>query len=114
MKTLYDELSDKGFEILAFPCNQFGSQEPGTNEEIHKFATEKMGAKYPIFAKIDVNGSKAIPLYQWLKKRQGGTLGDNIKWNFSKFLVDREGIPVNRYAPNTAPSAIKNDIEALL
>lgn len=101
----------KGLRILAFPCNQFGGQEPGTNEEIKAFATEKYGVQFDMFAKIDVNGKKADPLYNFLKKKQGGTLGDFIKWNFSKFLVNKEGVPVKRYAPNDEPNKVAKDFD---
>ena len=108
---MYDELgASRGLCILGFPCNQFGSQEPGTNEEIKKFATENYGVKFDMFAKIDVNGDKAHPLWKYLKYKQGGTLGDFIKWNFSKFLIDKQGQPVKRYAPNVEPFDIKKDL----
>jgi glutathione peroxidase-family protein len=97
---------------LGFPCNQFGSQEPGTEAEIKKFATEKYGVKFDMFSKINVNGSSAHPLFNYLKKKQGGTLGDFIKWNFSKFLVDKQGQPVKRYAPNVAPFDIRKDFDS--
>ena len=102
LKELFDKYSSDengGLKILAFPCNQFGHQEPGTNEEIKKFAQEKYGAKYDLFAKIDVNFSKEHPLYTYLKAKQGGTLVNAIKWNFSKFVVDREGVAVARFSP---------------
>lgn len=111
---MYDELAaSRGLKILAFPCNQFGNQEPGTNEDIKKFATEKFGVTFDMFAKIDVNGDHAIPLYKYLKYKQGGTLGDFIKWNFTKFLIDKEGQPVKRYAPNIDPFDIKKDLDPL-
>lgn len=103
--------ASKGLRILGFPCNQFGNQEPGTNEEIKAFATGKYGVQFDMFSKINVNGDNAIPLYKYLKRKQGGTLGDFIKWNFSKFLVDKNGQPVKRYAPNVEPFAIKQDLE---
>lgn len=112
LQALYDEFADsKGLRILGFPCNQFGSQEPGTNEEIKKFATEKYGVKFDMFSKIDVNGSNADPLWQYLKKMQSGTLGDFIKWNFTKFIINKEGIPVARFAPNAEPFSMKKDLE---
>lgn len=98
-----------GLRILAFPCNQFGSQEPGTNEEIKKFATEKYGVQFDMFSKINVNGSNADPLYNFLKLKQRGTFGDFIKWNFTKFLCDKDGVPVKRYAPNTEPDECAKD-----
>lgn len=99
-----------GFSIAAFPCNQFKKQEPGTNEEIKKFAEEKYGVTFDMYAKIDVNGDEADPLYKFLKDKQHGTLGNAIKWNFTKFLVDKEGKPVKRYGPPTAPFDIEGDI----
>lgn len=112
LQALYDELAEsKGLRILAFPCNQFGGQEPGTNKEIKKFATENYGVKFDLFSKIEVNGSGADPLWNYLKMKKGGTLGDFIKWNFSKFLINKEGIPVERYAPTVEPFAIKKDFE---
>ncbi|RYR66549.1 hypothetical protein Ahy_A03g012566 isoform A [Arachis hypogaea] len=103
-----------GLEILAFPCNQFGAQEPGTNEQIVEFACTRFKAEYPIFDKVDVNGNDAAPLYKYLKSSKGGLFGDNIKWNFSKFLVDKEGNVVDRYAPTTSPLSIEKDIKKLL
>lgn len=109
---MHEELAEtKGLRILAFPCNQFGSQEPGTNEEIKAFATGKYGVQFDMFSKINVNGNDAIPLWKYLKNKQGGTLGDFIKWNFTKFLVDKNGQPVKRYAPNEEPFSIKKDLE---
>lgn len=103
----------RGFEVLAFPCNQFGKQENGTAAEIKAFAASK-GANFPLFAKINVNGGEAEPLYKWLKSEKGGFLVDGIKWNFTKFLVDREGQVVGRYGPTTKPNAIAGDIEKAL
>lgn len=103
----------KGLRILGFPCNQFGSQEPGTEEEIKKFVTENYGVQFDMFSKINVNGGQADPLFKYLKHKQGGTLGDFIKWNFTKFLVNKEGIPVKRYAPNDEPNKIEKDFENL-
>ncbi|KAI3453702.1 hypothetical protein Pfo_010365 [Paulownia fortunei] len=111
---LYEKYKDQGLEILAFPCNQFGSQEPGSNEEIQEFACTRFKAEYPIFDKIEVNGSNAAPLYKHLKSAKGGLFGDSIKWNFSKFLVDKEGRVVDRYAPTTSPLSIEKDIKKLL
>nr|UCK81636.1 probable phospholipid hydroperoxide glutathione peroxidase [Arenicola marina] len=112
---MHEELAEsKGLRILAFPCNQFGSQEPGTNEEIKEFARGKYGAQFDLFAKIDVNGSNALPLFNYLKMKQGGTLGDFIKWNFTKFVVDKEGKPVKRYAPNVEPNSIRKDLDSYL
>ncbi|KAL8503367.1 hypothetical protein ACS0TY_022198 [Phlomoides rotata] len=111
---LYEKYKDQGLEILAFPCNQFGSQEPGTNEQIQEFVCTRFKAEYPIFDKIDVNGGNAAPLYKYMKSVKGGLFGDSIKWNFSKFLVDKEGRVVDRYAPTTSPLSIEKDIKKLL
>lgn len=109
---MHEELAEtKGLRILAFPCNQFGSQEPGTNEEIKAFATGKYGVQFDMFSKINVNGDNADPLYKYLKHKKGGTLGDFIKWNFTKFLVDKNGQPVKRYSPTDEPFSIKKDLE---
>nr|KAG5696359.1 hypothetical protein BaRGS_028354 [Batillaria attramentaria] len=109
LHTKYAE--SKGLRILAFPCNQFGSQEPWSEEEIKKFAQDKYGVQFDMFTKINVNGDNADPLFKYLKKKQKGTLGDFIKWNFSKFLVDKNGQPVKRYSPNTEPFSIEKDFE---
>lgn len=111
---LYEKYKDNGLEILAFPCNQFGNQEPGDNEEIVQFACTRFKAEFPIFDKVDVNGKDATPLYKFLKKAKGGIFGDGIKWNFTKFLVDQDGNVVERYAPTTSPSSIEKDIKKLL
>lgn len=113
MAELYTKYAEKGLRVLAFPCNQFANQEPGTNAEIKEFALQH-GAKYDLFAKIDVNGDSAHPLYKFLKRKQKGTLGNAIKWNFSKFLCDKEGVPVKRYAPTKDPLSIAPDIEKYL
>ena len=115
LESLYEKLHGRGFEILGFPSNQFGAQEPGNEAEIAQFCELNYGVKFPLFAKIDVNGSDAAPLYQYLKKAKPGLLGSEaIKWNFTKFLVDRKGKVVERYAPNVEPQAIAGDIEKLL
>lgn len=114
LEKLYEEYEDQGLVILGFPCDQFGHQEPGTEDEIEEFCQVNYGVKFPMFAKIDVNGSDAHPLYQWLRSQKGGVLGDKIKWNFTKFLVDRSGRVVRRYAPTVKPDAIEADIRALL
>ncbi|RWR91806.1 putative phospholipid hydroperoxide glutathione peroxidase [Cinnamomum micranthum f. kanehirae] len=111
---LYEKYKNQGFEILAFPCNQFGGQEPGTNEEILETACTRFKAEYPIFDKVDVNGNNAAPVYKFLKSSKGGLFGDGIKWNFAKFLVDKEGHVVDRYAPTTSPLSIEKDIKKLL
>ena len=114
LEKLYLELSERGLEILGFPCNQFANQDPGTNEEIRNFCTLNYGVSFPIFEKIDVNGENEAPLYHYLKKEQGGVLGSMIKWNFTKFLVDKEGNVVERYAPTVEPKDLKEDILKLL
>ncbi|KAH6835319.1 glutathione peroxidase 6 [Perilla frutescens var. hirtella] len=111
---LYQKYKDQGFEILAFPCNQFGSQEPGTNEEIQEFVCTRFKAEYPVFDKVEVNGSNAAPIYKYLKSVKGSIFGDGIKWNFSKFLVDKDGQVVDRYASTTSPLSIEKDIKKLL
>jgi glutathione peroxidase len=115
LAALYEKYHGKGLEVLGFPCNQFGAQEPGTEDEIAQFCELNFGVTFPLFAKIDVNGDDAAPLYRFLKKAKLGLLGSEaIKWNFTKFLVDREGNVVERYAPNTEPSALAADVEKLL
>ncbi|KAL9246730.1 hypothetical protein vseg_020228 [Gypsophila vaccaria] len=111
---LYEKYKDQGFEILAFPCNQFGKQEPGDNGQIVEFACTRFKAEFPIFDKVEVNGSSAAPIYKFLKSSKGGIFGDGIKWNFTKFLVDKDGNVVDRYAPTTSPSSIEKDIKKLL
>jgi glutathione peroxidase len=115
LEALYKKMHDRGFEVLGFPCNQFGAQEPGSGEDIASFCELNYGVTFPMFAKVDVNGANTVPLFQYLKKAQPGLLGSEaIKWNFTKFLVDREGNAVERYAPNTEPEDIAPDIEKLL
>jgi glutathione peroxidase len=115
LQNVYDELHDKGFEVLGFPCNQFGGQEPGNEEEINQFCELNYGVTFPLFAKVDVNGSQAHPLFQMLKKSAPGILGtEAIKWNFTKFLIDRNGQVVKRYAPTDSPQSIAADIKQLL
>ena len=115
LEALYEKLHGKGLEILGFPCNQFGAQEPGSEAEIEQFCELNYGVTFPMFAKIDVNGDDAAPLYRYLKKEKPGLMGSEaIKWNFTKFLVDRDGKVVERYAPNTEPAGIAGDIEKLL
>ncbi len=114
LEQLYKEMEGK-INILAFPCNQFGAQESGSNEEIKEFCDLKFNITFDLFDKIDVNGAKTHPLYDFLKKEQPGLLGSQkIKWNFTKFLIDANGIPVKRYAPTTNPLDIKADIQKLL
>ena len=110
LQALYAKYRDKGLEILDFPCNQFGEQAPGSMEEIEKFRSLKYNVTFPLFGKVDVNGDGADQLFTYLKSCKGGLLGDAIKWNFTKFLVDKEGNVVKRYAPVTTPEKIENDI----
>jgi glutathione peroxidase len=115
LEALYQKLHGKGLEVLGFPCNQFGAQEPGSEGEIESFCEINYGVTFPLFAKIDVNGKNAAPLYQHLKAAKPGLLGSEaIKWNFTKFLVDRKGKVVERYAPNAEPESLAGDIEKLL
>jgi glutathione peroxidase len=115
LEALQRQYRDKGFTVLGFPCNQFGQQEPGNAEEIANFCKLTYDVDFPIFAKIDVNGDDAAPIYKYLKDEAPGLLGSKaIKWNFTKFLVDRSGKVVKRYAPQTKPEELKQDIEALL
>jgi len=115
LEALHREFSAQGFEVLAFPCNQFGAQEPGTDAEIGAFCSTTFDVTFPVFAKIDVNGAGADPLFERLKADAPGVLGSKaIKWNFTKFLVDRQGRAVKRYAPTTKPEDIRADIKAQL
>jgi len=115
LRELQEANEDKGFTVLGFPCNQFGAQEPGTEKEIESFCELNYGVKFPLFAKIDVNGDDTAPLYKYLKKTKPGLLGtEAIKWNFTKFLVDRKGNVIERYGSNVEPAAIAPDIEKLL
>jgi len=115
LEALYREYADKGLVVLGFPCDQFGHQEPGDEAEIRDFCSLNYDVTFPLFAKIDVNGTNAHPLYQYLKKHAKGLLGSEaVKWNFTKFLVDREGRVVRRYAPTDRPESIAGDIVALL
>ena len=115
LESVYEKLHSKGLEILGFPCNQFGGQEPGDEKEIAQFCELNFGVTFPMFAKVDVNGDDAAPLFKFLKAEKPGLLGSEaIKWNFTKFLVDREGNVVKRYAPNDTPESIAKDIEKLL
>lgn len=115
LEDIYQRYHPRGLEVLGFPCNQFGAQEPGEADEIASFCQKNYGVAFPMFAKIDVNGEHAHPLYQYLKKAAPGLLGsEGIKWNFTKFLVNRQGEVTGRYAPATAPEAMTTDIEELL
>ena len=115
LEELQRTYGDRGFEVLGFPCNQFGAQEPGDEEEIKNFCSLTYDVTFPMFAKVDVNGDAAHPLWKWLKDEKGGLLGfDAIKWNFTKFLVGRDGKVIKRYAPTDKPESIAADIEAAL
>lgn len=115
LEMLHERLSDRGLTILGFPCNQFRAQEPGSEAEIEQFCRLTYDVRFPMFAKIDVNGPNAHPLYVWLKSNAKGILGtEGIKWNFTKFLIDRSGRIFSRYAPTTKPEAIRGEIEELL
>ena len=115
LQALYEKYRDQGLEILGFPCNQFGHQEPGDAGQISEFCELNFGVSFPLFAKIDVNGDDAHPLYRHLKKEAPGVLGSKaIKWNFTKFLVNREGQVVKRYAPTDKPESLEKDIQSLL
>lgn len=114
LQELYLRYHDEGFEILDFPCNQFKNQAPGSAEEINNFCNLNYQTSFPRFQKINVNGKKADPLYTWLKKEKGGFLSKDIKWNFTKFLLDKEGHVINRYSPQTSPQDIENGIQKLL
>jgi glutathione peroxidase len=111
LQSLYERYKDQGFEVLGFPCDQFGHQEPGSDHEIASFCELNYGVDFPLFSKIEVNGGNAHPIYKFLKSEKGGLLSDAIKWNFTKFLIDKQGNVVDRYAPITAPETIARDIE---
>ena len=114
LQLLYDRYKEQGLVILGFPCNQFGNQEPGDEKAIAEGCVINYGVKFPMFAKVDVNGDNAHPLFKYLKKELGGILGSKIKWNFTKFLIDRNGKPVKRFAPITKPESLEKDIQKLL
>ena len=114
LQKLYDTYGDRGFVVLGFPCDQFGHQEPGTEAEISGFCQRNYGVTFPMFGKIDVNGGDTHPLYQWLKHKRSGALGANIKWNFTKFLLGRDGTPLARYGSTKEPAALAEDIEKAL
>ncbi|CAJ0608387.1 unnamed protein product [Cylicocyclus nassatus] len=114
LKEMLDKYHSKGLEVAAFPCNQFGHQEPACELDIKNFIHDKFNFEPDLYAKIDVNGDKADPLFKFLKKEKGGMLIDAIKWNFTKFLVDKDGKVVKRYGPNTEPKGMVKDVEALL
>ena len=115
LEALYRKFKDQGFEVVAFPCNQFGAQEPGNADEIASFCKLTYDVTFPLMAKVDVNGDDATPLYQWMKGEAPGLMGSkSIKWNFTKFLIDRQGKVVRRYAPTDKPEGIEKDIAKLL
>jgi glutathione peroxidase len=114
LEALQQSYGARGFAVLGFPCNQFGHQEPGDAAQIEQFCARNYGVSFPMFDKIEVNGERAHPLYRYLKGEKSGLLGAAIKWNFTKFLLDRAGHVVKRYAPTSSPESLKKDIEALL
>uniref|UniRef100_A0A7C8ZMT5 Glutathione peroxidase n=1 Tax=Opuntia streptacantha TaxID=393608 RepID=A0A7C8ZMT5_OPUST len=114
LNLLYQKYKDEGLEILAFPCNQFGDEEPGSNNEIMDYVCTRFKSEFPIFDKIEVNGENSAPLYKFLKQGKWGLFGDDIQWNFVKFLVDKDGHPVARYYPTTSPLSMEYDIKKLL
>ena len=114
LQRLYEQFQPRGFEILAFPCNQFGRQEPGSDAEIAAFCDATYRVTFPLFAKIAVNGKNAHPLYVWLRQQKGGLLGNSIKWNFTKFLVDKAGVVRARFAPMTKPERLVREVAGLL
>lgn len=114
LEKLFEQYKEQGLVVIGFPCNQFGSQEPGEADEIGAFCQKNYGVSFPMMEKIDVNGKDAHPIYNWLKEQQGGFLTDGIKWNFTKFLIGRDGQVIDRYAPTTKPEDIKEDIENAL
>ncbi len=114
LQQLYETYADRGLVVLGFPCNQFANQEPGTSDDVAEFCQANYGVTFPMFEKVDVNGKDAHPLYAWLRSQKGGLLGSSIKWNFTKFLVDRDGTVIERYSPTTTPASLARDIEAAL
>ena len=115
LEDLYQKYKDQGFEILGFPCNQFGAQEPGEDTEISQFCEINYGVSFPLFSKVDVNGSDAHPIFQWLSKELPGLLGTTqIKWNFTKFFIDKNGVPVKRFAPKDTPEDVEKEIKNYL
>ena len=114
LQALHAQYAPRGFSVLAFPCDQFGHQEPGSDQEIAAFCDRNYGVTFPVFAKVEVNGARAHPLYVWLKQQKGGLLGRDIKWNFTKFLVDKRGLVHARFAPMTKPEALSRGVAALM
>jgi glutathione peroxidase len=114
LQELQDTYGERGFTVLGFPCDQFGNQEPGAEDEIATFCERNFGVDFPLFAKVDVNGKDAHPLFEWLRSEKSGLLGGRIKWNFTKFLIGRDGAVVSRHAPTTEPAKLADDIERVL
>ena len=114
LQQLHDAYAERGFAVLGFPCDQFGHQEPGDDAEIAGFCERNFGVTFPLFSKIEVNGDGAHPLYQWLRSEKGGLLGSKIKWNFTKYLLGKDGQVIGRYSPTTKPEKIASDIEKAL
>jgi len=114
LEELYERYEGEGLVILGFPCDQFGHQEPGSEAEIQEFCSLTYDVKFPMFAKVDVNGPDSHPLFAWLREQKGGIAGSKIKWNFTKFLIGKDGVPVKRYASVTKPEKIADDIEKAL
>lgn len=114
LQELQDTYGERGFTVLGFPCDQFGNQEPGAEDEIASFCERNFGVDFPLFAKVDVNGSDAHPLFEWLRAEKSGLLGGRIKWNFTKFLIGRDGAVLSRHAPTTEPAKLAEDIEKVL
>ena len=114
LQNLQESYADDGFSVLGFPCNQFREQDPGDDASIKTFCESSFGVTFPMFSKVDVNGDDAHPVYQWLRSEKGGMMGDKIKWNFTKFLVGKDGQVIKRYAPTTKPEKITGDIEKAL
>lgn len=114
LEKLYEQYSDQGFEVLGFPCNQFGGQDPGSNEQIGEYCQRNYGVNFPMFAKVDVKGPSAHVIFRYLTNNSKGILGNGIKWNFTKFLINKKGEVINRYAPTTKPEDIAQDVENAL
>ncbi|WP_457208402.1 glutathione peroxidase [Nocardioides sp. P5_C9_2] len=114
LQELQDTYGERGFTVLGFPCDQFGGQEPGSDDEIASFCERNFGVDFPLFAKVDVNGDEAHPLFAWLRSERSGLLGGKIRWNFTKFLIGRDGAVIDRFGPTTKPEKIGSDIESVL
>lgn len=114
LESLYKKYSDQGFVVLGFPCDQFGHQEPGDEAQISDFCQKNFGVTFPLFAKVDVNGDDAHPIFAWLRDTKGGLLGEKIRWNFTKFLIGRDGTPIKRFGSTTKPEKLEKDIESAL